>query len=125
MRPLVLVAVLGAAACATPAAPPLGSLDGNWSGTVGIVEYDARLAQRGTELDGSGAIGPTPGSGAEFATRLTTVTGTFQRPDVRLTYGSVTGAIATFAGVVVSADVIRGTIQVDSAPAAPLTLYRR
>jgi hypothetical protein len=125
MRPLVLVAALGAAACGTPAAPPLGSLDGNWSGTVGIVEYDARLAQRGSELDGSGAIGPTPGSGAEFATRLTTVTGTFRRPDVQLAYGSETGAIATFAGVVVSASAIRGTIQVGSAPAAPLTLYRR
>jgi hypothetical protein len=125
MRALVLLAVLGAAACSTPAAPPLGSLDGNWSGTVGIVEYEALLAQRGTELDGSGAIGPTPGSGAEFATRLTAVTGTVQRLDVRLTYGSETGAIATFAGVVVSASAIRGTIQVGSAPAAPLTLYRR
>jgi hypothetical protein len=125
MRPLVLAAVLGAATCATPADPLIGALDGSWSGTVGIVEYDARLAQRGSELDGTGAIGPTPGSGAEFATRLTTLTGTFRRPDVRLTYRSETGVIATFAGAVVSANAIRGTIQVHSAPAEPLTFHRR
>ena len=125
MRPLVLVAVLGTAACGTPADPLIGALDGKWSGTVGIVEYDARLAERGSELDGSGAIGPTPGSGAEFATRLTTVTGTFRRPDVQLTYRSGAGAIATFAGVVLSANEIRGAIQVDSGPAEPLRLYRQ
>lgn len=103
----------------------MGSLDGQWSGVVGIVEYDATLIQQGLNLTGSGAIGPTPSSGAEFPTRLASLTGTFHAPDVRLTFGSPSAVFATFSGVLVSPTVIRGVIQIDSTPGTSLTLYRR
>jgi hypothetical protein len=125
VRSIAFAAVLSVAACTAITDPPVGSLDGRWSGAVGIIEYDAQLAQQGVSLAGTGAIGPTPNSGAEFATRLTTISGTFRAPNVQLTFGSQTGAVAVFSGVLVSTNAIRGTIQTNSPPGTPLTLYRR
>lgn len=133
MRTLALVATLGLAACAGTTDPrtandsvaSFGSLGGSWSGSVGIVEYDAQLNQQGTQLSGSGAIGPTPGSGAEFATRLTTMTGTDHTPQVVLQFVALSGDSPIFTGVQVSANEIRGAISDGLSAGEPLTLYRR
>jgi hypothetical protein len=125
VRFLAFAAVLSVVTCTAGTDPAVGSLDGRWSGATGIVEYDAQLDQQGISLAGTGAIGPTAKSGAEFATRLTTIAGTFRAPNVQLTFGSEAGTVAVFSGVLVSADAIRGAIQFDSARGVPLTLYRR
>ena len=128
MRPVGFGALLALAACMTATASPAmltSSLAGNWSGTVGITQYDAQLTQRAGDLAGAGAIGPAPGSGAAFATRLVELTGTFRASQVGLTFRSQSITIATFSGALVAPDVIRGAIEWDGAPAVPLTLYRR
>ena len=128
MRPVGFGVVLGLAGCLTataPPGPPTPSLAGRWSGAVGIMQYDVLLAQQDSDLAGTGAIGPAPGSGAAFATRLVDLTGTFHTPQVRLTLRSQSSTIAAFSGVLVAPDVIRGAIAWDGTPAVPLTLYRR
>lgn len=126
-----LVAALAVTACSGMTDPPaansltrFGSLDGKWSGSVGIVEYDAQLVQQGFQLGGTGAIGPTPGSGAEFATRLTTITGTAHSPQVNFEFVTRSGGDLFFTGTQVSVNVITGTIQGPTAAGEPLTLSR-
>jgi hypothetical protein len=131
MRTLAFVVALGLGACTAATDPrpinsvgQFGSLDGHWSGSIGIMEYDAQLVQMGVQLGGTGDIGPTPSSGAEFATRLTTIIGTDRTPQVQFQFQAKSGDSPTFVGVQLSTNEIRGAIGDGSGAGEPLTLYR-
>jgi hypothetical protein len=132
MRTLAFVVALGLGACTAATDPRtdnsvarFGPLDGHWSGSIGIMEYDAQLVQAGVALGGTGAIGPSPASGAEFATRLTTIIGTDRASQVHFQFETKSGDSPTFTGIQLSTSEIRGAIGDGSGPGTPLTLYRR